>query len=850
MKQILIQKLRRTLLKTGIIAACLPAMATGAYAQVTTVIGTGTSATNSYGPARVSNTSGSSISSKAINLYTQSELAAAGIFPGTQISAVAWQKNNNAVLANGASVTINVSMRAQVSATTYGAGVTSTVLINNYVGTNFPVVNGSRAYTIASNFTADTAWETITLTTPFTYTGGSMEVYTDAPYTAGTGVGSTASLTWRVTTITAANTTRCMYTNSTAAYNNTTAVNIGSLRPNIKLTYTPVTACNGTPVAGTLHLDTLTACPGMIKGDLRLSGMTTAPGVSLQWQKRTLSQASFTPVTSTSPYVLEGESVTDTTLYRVIATCAASSVSDTSNILTLYPTDYIIPSYYQDFTTAASWLGNTAPACWYGRKGFMDNPVLFLTNSLGYTAGAWTSDGWRNSGTLGAARVKPNGAAGRTYDWFISPGFQLDSAHWQVEFDLGLFATNAGTVGVMDSNDVFSVVISTDGGLSWTSGTNNEYILKQFTSADSLADSTHVVIPLNSYSGSRIAIGFFCDGGLTQPATALIPDIMVDNFRIVPRCKAAQPDTISGNLLVCKGTAVTYSVTPPAGVDSFQWIAPQGWSAQGTGSSLTVTPDTVSGLIQVITHNGACDPGDTLSLAVQVSALPVLSPAGPQDICSGSTLLYMADSAVSYQWLLDGTAIPNATVDTLQVNASGSYSVIAEKNGCFDTSTVSVLTVHALPVPVIQNNNNVLSTTQSYATYQWNLAGQPINGATSATYTIASDGSYTVTVSDANGCQGTSAAVQGSTAVNNISGIASSLKLYPNPAKDILVLERSGTASDAWVIALTDLAGKTLQQHTMSGTGITLDISRLDAGIYFVKVTGKQGSHTLKVVKR
>ncbi len=49
-----------------------------------------------------------------------------------------------------------------------------------------------------------------------------------------------------------------------------------------------------------------------------------------------------------------------------------------------------------------------------------------------------------------------------------------------------------------------------------------------------------------------------------------------------------------------------------------------------------------------------------------------------------------------------------------------------------------------------------LSIPASYVSYQWNLNGSPISGATANTYEATVSGSYTVSVTDSNGCSGTS----------------------------------------------------------------------------------------------
>jgi len=53
----------------------------------------------------------------------------------------------------------------------------------------------------------------------------------------------------------------------------------------------------------------------------------------------------------------------------------------------------------------------------------------------------------------------------------------------------------------------------------------------------------------------------------------------------------------------------------------------------------------------------------------------------------------------------------------------------------------------------------IISVPASYSSYQWNLGGSPIPGATSNSYTATISGSYTVSVTDSNGCSGTSEAM-------------------------------------------------------------------------------------------
>lgn len=503
---------------------------TGLLAQTNDTIGFGTSATNVYGPARISMTAPSSFPTKTISLYAQSELAAKGIFPGAIINTISWQKSTTGILTNGSSDTLNISLRDQVNTLSYGTGTSSSILINNYIASGFTPA-GSRIFSATvNNFPADTSWVTVTFQTPFTYTGGALEVLMHNIIVAGTGNTASANVTWRINAaLLGANIANCIYTNSLAAYNNTASCNIGSSRPNAVFNYTPGPACSGTPSAGTISFDTIRACPSMLSGILRLNNASAATGVTLQWEKKEQGQLVFAPITGATNYILLNQTVTVPTDYHVIVTCSGSSV--TSPAITLTPTPLITPNYLQDFNTTTTWIGASAPACWENRKGLMDEPVEFLSNAQGFAAGSWSNDGWNNVGTLGAAKLQLSSSY---YDWLLSPPIALGTGAWQLDFDLGIFKFNAASQAVMGVDDIVAVVISTDGGATF-SQTN---ILRKWDNVDvfpvTATGGLHVTIPLTGYSGN-VVFGFYATGGSTNPISPLqAPKVMIDNFQILP----------------------------------------------------------------------------------------------------------------------------------------------------------------------------------------------------------------------------------------------------------------------------------------------------------------------------
>jgi hypothetical protein len=90
------------------------------------------------------------------------------------------------------------------------------------------------------------------------------------------------------------------------------------------------------------------------------------------------------------------------------------------------------------------------------------------------------------------------------------------------------------------------------------------------------------------------------------------------------------------------------------------------------------------------------------------------------------------------------------------------------------------------------------------------------------------------------------------TCIKSTSGIENIIKktisIYPNPATDKIIVETSGiTPGKALVIY--DIEGQDLIQQQVTGIKTTVDISRLPAGVYVVKVTGDRTAQVRKIIK-
>lgn len=76
--------------------------------------------------------------------------------------------------------------------------------------------------------------------------------------------------------------------------------------------------------------------------------------------------------------------------------------------------------------------------------------------------------------------------------------------------------------------------------------------------------------------------------------------------------------------------------------------------------------------------------------------------------------------------------------------------------------------------------------------------------------------------------------------------LTSSFSVYPNPAKDVLNIANS-IGAEINTVTVSDINGRTVKQF---GSVSQINISDLNAGVYFVNISSNEGSLTKKVVKQ
>jgi hypothetical protein len=200
--------------------------------------------------------------------------------------------------------------------------------------------------------------------------------------------------------------------------------------------------------------------------------------------------------------------------------------------------------------------------------------------------------------------------------------------------------------------------------------------------------------------------------------------------------------SISGPSNVCYGNSVTLNATGGP---------PYLWSTTDTTSTITVTPNSLTTYIVTVTNSYSCTASASQTVTVNPLPTPTITPNGSTVFCFGNTVTLDAGIYSSYGWSNSSTS------ESITVSSSGNYIVtVTDNNGCTGTTSQTV-TVNQLPTPTITPNGNTVfcfgnSVTLDagiYSSYNWS------NSSTSESITVSSSGNYLVTVTDNNGCTGT-----------------------------------------------------------------------------------------------
>lgn len=361
-------------------------------------------------------------------------------------------------------------------------------------------------------------------------------------------------------------------------------------------------------------------------------------------------------------------------------------------------------------------------------------PVAFASNDTTicsadtvqlYVAGGATYQ-WFNGSTNSTIQVAPTNTT--TYGVTVSNSFGCTASESVTISTIARPAatvTPGGSVGIC-SGQTTTLSASTGTGYSyqWKQGANTLNGATNSTYTTGVPGSYHVVVTANG-----------C------PKKSNATTITVNPLPVV---------STSNDTTICSGNPVMLTA---GGGSTYKW------STGSTNQTITVTPAASTTYNVTVTSAQNCSATGDVFISVIPTPNANISLSAPAAICQGDTVTLTAStgSTYAYQWKKDGSDITGETSASYQATTAGSYSVFVSAFGCPKTSSAVVVSVNPLPTATASNDTTVCQGTTVDLTafggtsYHWS------NGRFSQTNSVtpSANSSYSVTVTDANGCTAT-----------------------------------------------------------------------------------------------
>ncbi|WP_190304163.1 Ig-like domain-containing protein, partial [Paenimyroides baculatum] len=251
---------------------------------------------------------------------------------------------------------------------------------------------------------------------------------------------------------------------------------------------------------------------------------------------------------------------------------------------------------------------------------------------------------------------------------------------------------------------------------------------------------------------------------------------------------------------------------------------------------------------------GACE---SVRIAVSVQVTSVSAPIMTSiATCDGNTIADLHPSTGTYVWYVNNTTT-TALPDTFVIK-SGTYYISHEVSGCISPRTNVSVNVNARPASATGQSNQLfgfaarvsdLQMNQSNVSWfaSFNDAVKQVNQLAS-THPLQDQTTYYGILTGANNCG--SAVPTAVTVTINLSNAEldlTQLKYYPNPVDSELNISYIEEIKKVEVFTIT---GQRVFGNDYQGNEVKVDLSRLSAGNYLVKIETAKASQFVKIVKK
>jgi hypothetical protein len=337
-----------------------------------------------------------------------------------------------------------------------------------------------------------------------------------------------------------------------------------------------------------------------------------------------------------------------------------------------------------------------------------------------------------------------NGASMCNIYWQINGAVELGD----FSFFLGTFIAN-GQISALEGATVSGRALATIGAISL----NNNVITVGLPPTPSVIAANG---PITFCEGDKVVLSGNMEGVWSTGETAATITVSTSGDYFVTNSTVCSSE-ISNQISVMVNPLPTVTITPGTAnfclgedavltADASSNVSYE-WSTGETTQSIIVT--TTGAYSVTVTDTNGCMASASANATVDALPVAAITPGGPTTFCEGGDVSLCARNGTTYLWST------GATGQCITVSATGSYTVtLADANDCSATASIDV-TENPSPSCAITGDatfcaggSTELCASPGFASYLWS------NGATSDCITVASPANYSVTVTDANGCEG------------------------------------------------------------------------------------------------
>jgi len=374
----------------------------------------------------------------------------------------------------------------------------------------------------------------------------------------------------------------------------------------------------------------------------------------------------------------------------------------------------------------------------------------------------------------------------------------------------------SGTTGSGINTANVKISLSTDGGYTYPT------VLLASTPNDG---SQTITVPNISTTTARMKV---------EAVGNIFFDISNTNFTITTSTGLTTITTSPVSpLSFCKGASLNVPYTVDAAANAGNVFTAQLSNASGSfaspvniGTLTSTSAGTITCQIPLGTATGAAfrirvissNPsviGSDNNSNITVNGSPTPSISGTTSFCSGSSTTLNAGSGYStYLWST------GATTSSINVSTAGTFTVtVTNASGCIG-STSATTTVNSNPTPSISGttsfcsgSSTTLNAGSGYSTYLWST------GATTSSINVSTAGTFTVTVTNASGCTGSTSAT---TTVNPlpVASITPSGNVTTCNASQLLNAATGVGYNFQWRLNSNNISGATADNYTATVSGI------------------------------